>query len=47
VARAIGMESGRLSTIERGLIPSEQERERLLAFLTDRIVNPPPPEIRP
>mgnify|MGYP001590189155 CR=1 FL=1 len=47
VARALDMDSGRLSTIERGLIPTAEERERLLAFLTERILNPLPPEQRP
>lgn len=37
VERALGWNTGRLSTIERGLIPTEAERIALLAFLTARI----------
>jgi len=34
VARRAGINSGRMSVIERGLVPSEDERRRLLAVLT-------------
>lgn len=37
VERELGWTSGRLSTIERGLIPTEHERRQLLAFLNDRL----------
>ena len=37
VERALSWSSGRLSVIERGLVPSEHERRQLLAFLQDKI----------
>jgi hypothetical protein len=37
VERELGWTSGRLSTIERGLLPTEEERRQLLAFLNDRL----------
>ncbi len=36
VERELGWTSGRLSTIERGLIPTEDERKALLAFFWAR-----------
>lgn len=33
IGRLAGIESGRMSVIERGLIPTEDERQRLLAAL--------------
>jgi transcriptional regulator with XRE-family HTH domain len=40
VARAIEINPGRLSTIERGLVPTEAERAKLLAYLTAEINAP-------
>lgn len=37
VERALGWNTGRLSTIERGLIPTEDERRQLLAYLNMRL----------
>jgi len=37
VERALGWNTGRLSTIERGLIPTEDERRQLLAYLNTRL----------
>jgi transcriptional regulator with XRE-family HTH domain len=37
VERELGWPSGRLSTVERGLIPTEDERRQLLAFLNERL----------
>lgn len=37
VERQLGWNTGRLSTIERGLIPTEEERRQLLTFLNARI----------
>jgi transcriptional regulator with XRE-family HTH domain len=37
VERALGWNTGRLSTIERGLIPTEEERRQLLSFLSERL----------
>jgi transcriptional regulator with XRE-family HTH domain len=37
VERALGWNTGRLSTIERGLVPTEEERRALLAFLNERV----------
>jgi transcriptional regulator with XRE-family HTH domain len=37
VERELGWNSGRLSTIERGLLPTEEERRQLLAFLNQRL----------
>lgn len=37
VERELGWNTGRLSTIERGLVPTEDERRALLAFLHDRL----------
>jgi transcriptional regulator with XRE-family HTH domain len=37
VERELGWTSGRLSTIERGLMPTEEERRQLLAFLNERL----------
>lgn len=39
VERALGWNTGRLSTIERGLVPTEAERTALLAFLGERLTN--------
>jgi len=37
VERATGIKTGRLSLIERGLIPTDEERRSLLAFLGGRL----------
>jgi len=37
VERALGWNTGRLSTIERGLIPTDDERRQLLAYLNTRL----------
>lgn len=37
VERALGWNTGRLSTIERGLIPTAEERRALLAYLNLRM----------
>lgn len=37
VERELGWNTGRLSTIERGLIPTDEERRLLLAFLNGRL----------
>jgi hypothetical protein len=37
VERELGWPTGRLSTVERGLIPTEEERRQLLAFLNERL----------
>jgi transcriptional regulator with XRE-family HTH domain len=37
VERELGWNTGRLSTIERGLIPTEDERRQLLGFLNERL----------
>jgi transcriptional regulator with XRE-family HTH domain len=37
VERALGWSTGRLSVIERGLVPTDEERRQLLAFLNDRL----------
>jgi transcriptional regulator with XRE-family HTH domain len=37
VERALEWNTGRLSTIERGLIPTEDERRQLLSFLSERL----------
>jgi transcriptional regulator with XRE-family HTH domain len=37
VERELGWSSGRLSTIERGLVPTDEERRALLAFLNERL----------
>ena len=37
VERELGWSTGRLSPIERGLPPSEDQRRQLLAFLNDRL----------
>jgi transcriptional regulator with XRE-family HTH domain len=37
VERELGWNSGRLSTIERGLIPTDEERRQLLGFLNERL----------
>ena len=37
VERALGWKTGRLSTIERGLIPMPEERRALVAFLGERL----------
>lgn len=37
VERALGWRTGRLSTIERGLIPTDEERRQLLAFLNGKL----------
>lgn len=39
VARNLGINKGRLSIIERGVEPTEEERRRLLAFLGERLTN--------
>ena len=38
VERALGWNTGRLSTIERGLIPTDDERKALLAYLNQRLL---------
>ena len=40
VARRAGINSGRMSVIERGLVPSADERRRLLAVLTAALNEP-------
>jgi transcriptional regulator with XRE-family HTH domain len=37
VERELGWSTGRLSTIERGLMPTEAERRQLLTFLNERL----------
>ena len=37
VARATGINPGRLSAIERGLFPTDGERATLLRYLSERI----------
>ena len=37
VERELGWNTGRLSTIERGLIPTDEERRQLLTFLNERV----------
>ncbi len=37
VERELGWNTGRLSTIERGLVPTEAERRQLLSFLNGRL----------
>jgi len=37
VERQLGWNTGRLSTIERGLIPTDDERRQLLSFLNGRL----------
>lgn len=37
VERELHWNTGRLSTIERGLIPTDEERRQLLAFLNGRL----------
>lgn len=37
VERALGWNTGRLSTIERGLVPTDEERRALLAYLQLRL----------
>lgn len=37
VERELGWNTGRLSTIERGLVPTEDERRVLLTFLNRRL----------
>ena len=37
VERELGWKTGRLSTIERGLIPGDEERRALLGYLNARI----------
>jgi len=39
VERALGWTTGRLSTIERGLMPTEAERVTLVAFLGERLTH--------
>ena len=39
VERALGWKTGRLSTIERGLVPTEEERRALVAFLGERLTH--------
>ena len=39
VAKALGINKGRLSIIERGVAPSETERAALNAFLGERLTN--------
>lgn len=39
VARAIGINKGRLSIIERGVAPTDAERAALNAFLGERLTN--------
>jgi len=40
IARRAGINSGRMSVIERGLVPTEDERRRLLAVLTAALNEP-------
>ena len=44
VERALGWNTGRLSTIERGLVPNDEERVALLAFLGQRLTTATPRE---
>ena len=37
VERELGWKTGRLSVIERGLVPTDEERRQLLSFLNQRI----------
>lgn len=37
VERELNWNTGRLSTIERGLVPTDEERRSLLAFLNGRL----------
>jgi len=37
VERELGWSTGKLSPIERGLIPSDEDRRRLLGFLQERL----------
>jgi transcriptional regulator with XRE-family HTH domain len=37
VERELDWSTGRLSQIERGIIPSEEERRQLLTFLQERL----------
>ena len=37
VERELGWKTGRLSVIERGLVPTDEERRQLLSFLNRRI----------
>jgi len=38
VERELGWNTGRLSTIERGLVPTDDERRQLLGFLNERLI---------
>jgi len=40
VARAIGINKGRLSIIERGVPPTDEERAKLNAYLGERLTHP-------
>jgi len=37
VERELNWNTGRLSTVERGLIPTDAERRQLLSFLNERL----------
>ena len=37
VERELGWSTGRLSTVERGLLPTDAERRQLLTLLTERL----------
>lgn len=37
VERELGWSTGRLSTVERGLLPTDAERRQLLSFLNERL----------
>jgi transcriptional regulator with XRE-family HTH domain len=37
VERELGWSTGRLSVVERGLVPTDEERRQLLGFLNDRL----------
>lgn len=43
VSRALGMNSGRLSIIERGVPPTDEERRKLNAFLGEQLTKAPEP----
>jgi transcriptional regulator with XRE-family HTH domain len=40
VERRAGLSTGRLSVIERGLVPTEDERRKLMAILTEALNAP-------
>ena len=37
VERDLGWSTGRLSVVERGLVPTDEERRQLLAYLNERL----------